>query len=556
MNHSGWLSHVLCPLLSDNPAGETFPEGARATVLAADVDKIQAYVFESDKLPEIRGASRQITGLNTSAIYAALDKQGLPSDCVLYAQGGSVLALLPPDGALADAVAGDLERAYPDATGAATNSVVWRTFTVEELLGGFGAAPEMGRSQARINAYFRAKGDKPTQEDIANRKHFGEITLLMGRLLRCAKEERAHAPFFELMPYAEPCASCRTRPASRRAYIDEALPGDRGRPICAICDAKREQGRARSHWIGALADDFREFGYPLEAEALYPEDITQITNDGDVAFVYADGDAIGDKLQFIPTPAAYRDFSAGLHQITRRAVASAIAQSSLLPYTYGGSRVYPWEVLAIGGDDVLAMVPADAALRFVTQLAATFAELGKDLNPGGRPLTMSVGFAIAKPKTPVRLLRDTAEKALKSAKKHRAYSTKPAEPAIDFHNFIKEGMPGAELARGGEPFTGRPYTLSEMKQLDTGVERLRSEGFPRSQLYSMCAELGLGQVRGSLFYYYQRARLTEGRRDVLDGIKAEWTTEQDRQMWPWLERIEDDAQTRIYTVLLDMVDLL
>jgi hypothetical protein len=107
-----------------------------------------------------------------------------------------------------------------------------------------------------------------------------------------------------------------------------------------------------------------------------------------------------------------------------------------------------------------------------------------------------------------------AHEALRHAKQ-RAYAEK--QPCIDYHSFIKEGMPGMPFGRWRDEIsaipadrsprsTGRPYTLDEMEKLQQSLAALDS--FPRSQLYAICQELKKGMIQGSLFYDYQRARLS------------------------------------------------
>ncbi len=57
-----WFTEILHPLLQNQL---TQPD-APIVVFSADTDRTQAYVFESNKLPEIRGASRQLSELNDS----------------------------------------------------------------------------------------------------------------------------------------------------------------------------------------------------------------------------------------------------------------------------------------------------------------------------------------------------------------------------------------------------------------------------------------------------------------------------------------------------------
>ena len=62
-------------------------------LLSADTDRTQEYVFESAKLPEIRGASRQLDDLNVQIGKMVKNEKGE----VILADGGGLLAWVPLD---------------------------------------------------------------------------------------------------------------------------------------------------------------------------------------------------------------------------------------------------------------------------------------------------------------------------------------------------------------------------------------------------------------------------------------------------------------------------
>jgi hypothetical protein len=71
-------------------------------LLSADTDKIKEYVFETSKLPEIRGASMILDELNWGEkptvengvprnLAGVWEKYGLPVEAHIYSSGGSLL---------------------------------------------------------------------------------------------------------------------------------------------------------------------------------------------------------------------------------------------------------------------------------------------------------------------------------------------------------------------------------------------------------------------------------------------------------------------------------
>src|SRR5690606_32194856 len=58
-------------------------------LISADTDRVKSYVFESARLPEVRGASARLTRLNERALRLWLWLRfRLPPECLLYAAGG------------------------------------------------------------------------------------------------------------------------------------------------------------------------------------------------------------------------------------------------------------------------------------------------------------------------------------------------------------------------------------------------------------------------------------------------------------------------------------
>lgn len=568
---------VLPTLLQENPDRAQLPLEDKLIVFAADTDRTQSYVFESDRLPQIRGGSRLLSDLNDpEALHQILDALNLPYECLLYAGGGGVLAILP-NLESAQTLGAELQRAYIDKTGVATITTVQRTFRIGELLDGGGAAQSAealsalpASDQARARHYLES-----------TRKRFGEIVTLMGMLLRRAKAQRLPPPYYEVMPFATLCPDCQTRPALSGKRL---TAGDDSRLVCGPCFAKHEYGRGpeRRHWINELAADLRSAQYPTDAG--YPEDLEMLSGGEDIALVYADGDGIGEALKNLPTPHAYRQFSLALADIMRRAVAQSIATvPALKPLQIrNGSdnfrEVYPWEVITIGGDDVLILMQAKAALPFAVALAKHFADLTKKQ---GYDIRMSVGYAEGKASQPIRVLQSAAKAALKSAKRRARDENKGKKPhekvaCIDFHNFVKEGMPVTPLhdvparrSRTKLLLTGRPYTVAEAAALLRSVEILRNvkvkddetppydqretrKKFPKGQLYSLIAELRAGDARGVLFYHYQRARMKAVYREALDEVARQWSGE-GISTFPWLRRGGSVPET--FMVLQDMADL-
>jgi hypothetical protein len=135
-----WEQKVLIPILhGEIPPEEEIERLGGLALLSADTDKVKEYVFESAKLPEIRGASMILDELNwgerpniqngvAGNLAGIWQKYGLPDKARVYAGGGSLLALVPRG--LADELKDEIEALYPRETDVATITCVWRLVTI------------------------------------------------------------------------------------------------------------------------------------------------------------------------------------------------------------------------------------------------------------------------------------------------------------------------------------------------------------------------------------------------------------------------------------------
>jgi hypothetical protein len=229
---------------------------------------------------------------------------------------------------------------------------------------------------------------------------------------------------------------------------------------------------------------------------------------GEIGFVYADGDGVGKWLFTSASLYDFRQRSQLLRSSVRNALRSAFA--SLI----GGAM---FEILLVGGDDVMAIVPAKAALPLACRLVEAF-----EAEMGAQGVSLSVGVAFGRDTTPVRLLRDLARDLLKYGAKRRRFEAGEQRGYIDFHDLTREGLPAGSIRnlRDNKPYsyeanyggrgkimlrtTARPYRHDTLQTL---LQAAAEETLPNSQFKALARELDAGKARSTLFYLYQRSRL-------------------------------------------------
>ncbi|MCL4832373.1 MAG: hypothetical protein KJZ86_08030 [Caldilineaceae bacterium] len=405
--------------------------------------KIKDYVFESAKLPDIRGGSALLDRLNlldTRALFGEANQRrdavmalvDAP-ECVIYANGGDVLALAPVSQAqeLADAV----EQLYIRETLTGQCVAVSGTYSLLELQYGLNPTEfwsddylallkrDDAQEKKLLRSYYGAPKNGVTDEQLFHRrKGFGELTtaLALKRFWRREGNEgswRGHPAtdarvlaHFETLPFGQRCSSCDRRIASQ---IEDTT----GDMLCEPCLRKRSIGwetRAirkdsasvlepittwrpgrftpwpehfrdtLEHWADSNPDEPNLLsGYLRHNEGLsWPqidsaEDLDQIGQaaipKGFIGLIYADGNNVGALIESIRTASFYRQFASRLFEATQAAVFTALANHlhpTQVQDEQGKSRhIHPFEIVNIGGDDLFLIVPAHKALSIALDIA-------------------------------------------------------------------------------------------------------------------------------------------------------------------------------------------
>ena len=339
---------------------------------------------------------------------------------------------------------------------------------------------------------------------------------------------------------------------------------------------------------------------------------------GFVAYIYADGNSMGEYIRTkIKTPQQYQQFSEDIFEATKNSVYLALAKhleprqlknssSNQQSSNKNGDWVHPFEIITIGGDDVLIIVPADKALEIACTIGEKFEELllakgdryqlapekaqksslCHRYQPETAPiskclLSTSMGLLITADDTPIYYAEKLYSQLLKSAKKKAKALKKNSK--YDYHGgtvdiltlksvtmissnleaFRQEG-----LTKPGKPtlkLYGTPYTFHELKGLIATVKALKQSKFPRSQLYQIRDFLAQGKRTTILNYRYFKARLDSDKRDLLTAhFEQAWCETKDSNnkgnLAPWMslkskDKIADQDKTIYETIWRELLEL-
>jgi hypothetical protein len=412
-------------------------------LVAFDTDRIKDYVFATDALKEIRGASAWLDHLNRQVMPATVRSVD-PTSRKVYAHGGAGLFLVEADRAAVAIV--DVARAYRRHTG--------------------GSASVSG-----------AALDLPVDFDI-DRHDSKELFKRLQLGLRMRKDTPPPLRATASIPHIRPCGACSQHPAEHAHVVHNKET--------FLCDACRLRSRPpRDVWeelvrIGAPAGDL-------------PADFNAVSEfskpKGYIALVYADGNGMGQQMEALATLTELERFAVGVNAAVYEAACEAIS-ACLAPV----NGTVPCAPLLIGGDDLVIVTRADSALDFAIKLAQGFTERAHAKLE--RSLTLSIAVILAHAKFPFRSMLEIAESTLKFAKREGAkrglgadrslinFLTITGSNHLDFKSYYSETLRHQRDPQGAVWLRSlRPYTPDGLASLIAVAREMRDA--PRTRLHSL-----------------------------------------------------------------------
>lgn len=181
----------------------------KKSLVALDTDHIKQYVFATDRLKEIRGASSIFDNLNRRVMTQAAGEYNAHT---VYANGGSALFWVDGDEKVAREFGQHIQREYQERTSDGATI----TFAVQEI-------PESIQNietDPALHPYLR---------------------LLQDRLQLAKGYPHQNFTALPSHPLMRPCDACGTRYAEDKYEGEGADPNDQKRRYCQVCLNKRDE---------------------------------------------------------------------------------------------------------------------------------------------------------------------------------------------------------------------------------------------------------------------------------------------------------------------------
>lgn len=429
--------------------------------------KIKDYYLENNELIDIRGASSIITEVQEKIVPDLL-RQTFGFDCVLYKGGGNMLAVIPavnkPEniGELLEQAA---ERCLLTAN---TAYVCSEPFPLSKLLG--------AEYRSCIADIEQLLTERKKSRAICDLKPISEMT---GESL-CDVE--LHLP--EIDSIESFCSRCCKRISSYRFEREQ---------MCGGCAHKYLVGsEQKQRFVSDYQTLLRKKQYDFADKVKSPRKYEDIDEEH-IAVVYADGNNMGGLIQKITKLTDMMDFSEFVKKTMPELVFRAMARCKVLCF----------EIVAVGGDDIFILLPAKKAIAFSHELIRMYKE-AYDEHFTGNQSTLSVGICIAKPSEKIKIMLETAEEKLKSAK-HMMKQEKFAKDSGSLSFAVMDSYEGVSASH--EKRSMLPYSYEQLIPVLKFVKDLQNKEM-KTRIRNIAEAYANAESTAemSLFYRYVNAK--------------------------------------------------
>jgi hypothetical protein len=558
------------------------------SLIAFDTNAIKQYVFGTDKLREIRGASSILDNLNRDSMINLAEDEMYQASKV-YTNGGGAIFLVDSD--KAHDFGRHVQRMYRDETGDGASI----TYVVQEL-------PD--KIKTPEDAFF-----KPELE---------ELKILRWRLHeeKLIPEDTITLPTH---PFMRPCDSCGVFYAAPENGPVKPIhdPGEQEELYCLSCQKKRlrdeevkkliteevkkrssttieanRQSREPDYLWSHIIQGLPEKEYKIPPLTTRPSDFNVFRefkgSKEYFALIYADANSMGKLFEGCEGLPIYKQLADAVDKAIYEAVCTAIKEHLQISDHVKSSAppVFPFDILLMGGDDVLMVVPASIALDVALTITTVFEQEAKKTFPD-KKFSLSTGVVIAPIKYPFRLLENLATTTLKFAKDEGAKNKDKGKGDARINFLIVAGSAGEtfnkvfdtlhtprekDRRKMEEVFyaTLRPYDPATLSRLLLAIRNVRAKNLGRGKLHQMREAIlkmnlttSVGESRSVLRNWKpdQREYIIEHIYNFAQRYQAEMydpdhpETFTYRVPFPWFADKDKDSQKVYRTSLLDFIEL-
>lgn len=473
-----WIEKLL---QNEDKGTAEMVDGQKADFVKGGLVKIKQYYLETNKIPEIRGASCLLEQVNGEKTRRLIEREHI-RECLIYAGGGKMMGIFPKG--CGEDICQKLELMAERETVTAQSNFCSRPYNLESLSHNYNKVVEEmdllleERQGIRWDFRVEPKVEEKVPEERLKRMGFKKI----------GTEEKAF------------CTSCRNRYA-----VEAYLGGDGEEKLCQSCLYKKLAGGREEKQSGYQR--YRDYVKRQYGEDILPGNynrLEDIAENGFIGIIYGDANNMGSQINSLESFMMMRYFSEMSSDTVTDIVFEAFHR-----HLKGKPS---FEIIALGGDDIFLIVPGKYAYGIACTIGTLFDRRFQNRSTGENKMTMSVGVCITHDNMPVRYSFEIARELLKSAKQ-KAWEERQAgnnTGTIDWMVIENEMAGGADLRVQRRREDGkarkvmRPYTWRQAEEVGNFLLNIKGEKSFAFRLWQSWRQHT--KEESGLFYEYQISR--------------------------------------------------
>jgi len=481
-----------------------------AYLYGTSIQGIQKFIFETNKLREITGASELVESLCTTEFSIFLHELSIAKEMykIIFGAAGNIRVIFNDFDVLSKVVNQWPKRVMLFAPGITVNQAVEIVDENEHI----------ARKMTQLEKHLKEQRNHPTRS----------IYPTLMSIERC---RRTGSPAVT----RDKIGNLADLAITRKLNESSQAEGKSSKIMNKIVPEGAEKGKSR---------------IPFEMD-----DIVENSRSNWIAVIHADGNSLGKILQKMSSELhnnteqenAYRDFSKALDVATKKAAQSAFGRAILNPHT-GSSDMgkvkdwkYPIRPVLLGGDDLTVICRADIAIEFTNEFLIAFEECTRrelkklvkkyKISSFKKGLTACAGIAFIKSSFPFHYAVDLAESLCSHAKiKAKEINKENVPSCLNFHKVQNSSVSDfneiidRELkAADGVSFYAGPYYLNTqndssniVKDLLLYSEQLNEVNSPKSGIRQWLSLLYKSEPAASKFMKRIHDIHDEKSKEILD----------------------------------------
>jgi len=446
-----------------------------------DVERIQDYIFSTNKLKSIIGASSLLDEIISSPEGATLrilsepkygfSKGGQPittsPNFILSGGGNTKVIFEGGDSSLPQDFERRISKVYSDA--------------------GISVTTHMEALSA---------GKTPEQVSLIN----AERTVARKKYSKIGSTSIAGSPFFKI------CETC-----GREYAVETEGHGENRKLVCEVCKTKFEHGTS---------------SFRLLSDFTFITNIEDLTlRGGIIAVVVMDGNCMGEKVKNLGSFADLKTFSEKTELIFSNSFQKTLEK--IFPNEFQMKSFCSIRPIIMGGDDICFIVAAEKAMPFVTEFTNEVMRRSTENDTatkyfGEEGISLSTGMVYMKRNYPFNFAHRIAESLLRSAKS--ASRDQDNCSMVDFNVMLTSCADEIEKTRAREyaydnniVLTRRPYPHAGLDQFSKDVVALK-KALARNKIKYLRQALRLGVEGSTVELLKILARLPQNEKGVFKRI--------------------------------------